>query len=180
MLNIQRSLNTSSNSTLVCLVQNGVRLIIPVSTPFSAFSISRLHFPKTSFSATGTGEVPVKGIFDKVFEIGLSSRMAQVSEFEGDTVVPFLLSSVAINDSTREYSRTGLNGLAFRNGNDGQNELNILNSLNGLRTTKSGENGVRIDDNNYTDLRTGVKIISRDYRNETLVRPSQGRLVKSY
>lgn len=136
--------------------------------------------PKTSFSTTGTGEVPVKGIFDKVFEIGLSSRMAQVSEFEGDTVVPFLLSSVAINDSTREYSRTGLNGLAFRNGNDGQNELNILNSLNGLRTTKSGENGVRIDDNNYTDLRTGVKIISRDYRNETLVRPSQGRLVKSY
>lgn len=56
MLNIQRSLNTSSNSTLVCLVQNGVRLIIPVSTPFSAFSISRLRFPKTSFSAANASK----------------------------------------------------------------------------------------------------------------------------
>lgn len=136
--------------------------------------------PKTIFTASSAGEVPVKGIFDKVFEINLSARMAQVSEFEGDTLLPFLLSSVAINDSTREYSRTGLNGLAFRNGNDGQNELNILNTMNGLRTTRTGENGVTITDDNYIDLRTGVKIISRDYRNETVIRQSASRLVKSY
>ena len=129
-------------------------------------------------TGSSQGFVQVKGTFNQILPITFSGVYNVVSNATiAGTVPDFSLASVAINDSTRVYSRIGQNDVVFRD--EGINDVIFSNESNDLYFELGSDNGVRIVDENKIDDRTSVKLLSGIQSNNLTIRQTQRRIKSS-
>ena len=180
---VSGSLNSSINFTSSSEVDDSLFGSISGALDFSLDSLANAHVEgigtnSFDFSANSSGIAYIEGVLNQTFEIKIDTGIYVVTAGSGAVPLNIALNSIAINDSTRVYSRVGQNNLHFRN--NGSNEVTIPLSYNDTYLSVDGTNGVEIiDDNNPEKINTYVNVLPRKEKNAAVITSSAKTMIKA-